>query len=73
MGKARAARTIIFHMIGTRAVFLFAFAKSDTEALSDSETAGFRDTAKLLADLDERDIERLLAIDEWIEVEPDEK
>ncbi|WP_029030235.1 type II toxin-antitoxin system RelE/ParE family toxin [Salinarimonas rosea] len=71
-GKAKAYRTIVCHMIGTRAVFLDLFSKSETASLTKLETEAYRDAAKEMAALSNETVDRLMDELEWIEIDNDE-
>lgn len=67
-GKAKAFRTIICHVVGTRAVFLDLFSKKDTASLTVIETETYKDAAKEIAALSDEIVDRLVDQLEWIEI-----
>lgn len=71
-GKAKAYRTIICHVSGSRTVFLDLFAKSDASSLTTLETETFRDAAREIAALSDAIVDRLVDQLEWIEIRDDE-
>lgn len=71
-GKAKAFRTIICHVIGTRAVFLDLFAKSDSSSLTVIETETLKDAAKEIAALSDEIVTRLVDQLKWIEITDDQ-
>lgn len=72
-GKAKAYRTIVCHVIGTRAVFLDLFSKSETASLTKLETETYREAAKEMAALSDETVDRLMDELEWIEIRDDEE
>lgn len=72
-GKAKAFRAVICHMVGTRAVFLHLFSKSDAASLTPHETETWRDLAKVIAQLDGQLVKQLVERGEWIEIDHDEE
>lgn len=63
-GKSGGHRSVIVHVVGDRALFLYVFSKSEKANLDAHELETYRDAAKILADLP---AEKLLEAD-WIEI-----
>lgn len=63
-GKSGGYRSVIVHVVGDRALFIYVFPKNEKANLSAYELDLYRDAAKLLA---ERPIEELLKAN-WIEI-----
>jgi hypothetical protein len=63
-GKSGGYRSVIVHVAGNRALFIYAFPKNEKANLSAHELGLYRDAAKILAELP---IEELLKAD-WIEI-----
>ena len=61
-------RTIIAYRRGSRAVFLFGFAKSERENLDDDELAEWQHIGRAYLALDDEGLEAAIAIDELMEV-----
>ena len=70
-GRRGGYRTIIAYRAGTRAVFIFGFAKSARENISAADERELAETGALLLRLDERGIETMIHGGELWEVECD--
>lgn len=64
-GRSGGYRTIIVYRKGDLAVFIFAYAKSDQDNISDRELAYLQGVAESFAHLSPAEIADLVAIDEW--------
>jgi hypothetical protein len=75
VGRRGAYRTIIFHKVGERAVFLHLFEKSRQANLTPFEEQAYRDLAKVLAGLEHAAITKLVDTGKWKEIknEPNEE
>lgn len=71
-GRSGGFRTIAFHRLGDRAVFLHLFAKNAQGNLTDAELAAYRELAKHLAILSPEQISRLVEEKKWIEIKDDD-
>jgi hypothetical protein len=67
-GKRGGFRTIIAYRRGTRAVFLFGFAKNERENLDDDELAAWQRIGRAYLGLDEEGLEAAITADELMEV-----
>jgi hypothetical protein len=67
-GKSGGYRTIVAYQRGSRAVFLFGFAKSDRENLDDDELAYWRRVGRAYLGLDDDGLEAAITADELMEV-----
>ncbi len=67
-GKSGGFRTIIAYRQGTRAVFLFGFAKSQRQNLDDDELAYWRRVGQLYLELDDDGLDAAIAADELTEI-----
>lgn len=67
-GKSGGFRTIIAYRRGSRAVFLFGFAKSERENLDDDELTHWRRVGRIYLGLDDDGLEAAIAADELMEV-----
>ena len=67
-GKSGGYRTIIAYRRGSRAVFLFGFAKSERENLDDDELAHWQRVGRAYLGLDDDGLEAAIAADELMEV-----
>ncbi len=67
-GKSGGFRTIIAYRRGTRAVFLFGFAKSERENLDDDELAHWQRVGQLYLGLDDDGLDAAIAADELTEI-----
>jgi hypothetical protein len=67
-GKSGGFRTIIAYRRGTRAVFLFGFAKSERENLDDDELAHWQRVGQLYLGLDDDGLDAAIAADELMEI-----
>jgi len=67
-GKRGGFRTIIAYRRGSRAVFLFGFAKSERENLDNDELAEWRRVGRAYLGLDDERLEAAIAADELMEV-----
>jgi hypothetical protein len=72
-GRRGGFRTIIAYRIGTRAVFIFGFAKSGRENIAADDEREMAATGALLLGLDAKGLERLIAGGELWEVECDDE
>ena len=67
-GKSGGFRTLIFYRQGTRAVFVFGFAKSDQANLNADEIAMFRKAAKIVLALSQDQIDAEVKTGKLMEV-----
>jgi hypothetical protein len=67
-GKSGGFRTIIAYRRGSRAVFLFGFAKSERESLDDDEPAHWQRVGRIYLGLDDDGLETAITADELMEV-----
>jgi NADPH:quinone reductase-like Zn-dependent oxidoreductase len=67
-GKRGGFRTIVVYRRGSRAVFLFGFAKSERENLDDDEMAQWQRVGRAYLGLDDEGLEAAIAADELMEV-----
>jgi hypothetical protein len=67
-GKRGGFRTIVAYRRGSRAVFLFGFAKSERENLDDDELAQWQRIGRAYLGLDDERMEAAIAADELMEV-----
>jgi hypothetical protein len=67
-GKSGGFRTIVAYRRGTRAVFLFGFAKSERENLDDDELAHWQRVGQLYLGLDDDGLDAAIAADEVTEI-----
>jgi hypothetical protein len=72
-GKSGGYRTIIAYRRGSRAVFLFGFAKSERENLDDDELAHWQRVGRVYLGLDDDGLEGVITADELMEVSYDEE
>ena len=72
-GRRGGFRTIIAYRIGSRAVFIYGFAKNEKENISAADQQDMAQTGAMLLGLDADDIERLIVEGELWEVECDEE
>lgn len=72
-GKRGGYRVLIFFKIGSRAVFVDGFAKSDRDNIDDDELTAYRKAARLALAFSEQDVDRLVAQGKWSEVEHDDQ
>lgn len=68
-GRSGGPRTVIAHKIGDRAVFLHVFAKSGKANLTPTEQKHYRTAAKRFDELTPEQVDHLVRIGEWIEVD----
>jgi hypothetical protein len=67
-GKSGGFRTIIAYRRGSRAVFLFGFAKSERDNLDDDELATWQRVGRIYLGLDDEGLEAAITADELMEV-----
>lgn len=72
-GKSGGYRSILIFRSGTRAIFVFAFAKSDQANLSAAELKVYRKAASIMLDLGEEQIETEVEAGRLVEVKEDEQ
>lgn len=70
-GKSGGYRTIIAYRREVRAVFLYGFAKSERDNIDDDELASFRRRAAGLLSAPVEALERMILVDELMELEDD--
>ena len=68
-GKSGGYRTIIFFRRGQRAVFAYGFAKSDRANIDADEENQFKEAARHVLSLTEKQINELLKNGDFVEVE----
>jgi len=67
-GKSGGYRTIIFFRRGARAVFAYGFAKSERANIDDDEEKQFKEAARQVLQLTEKQIEALVKNGDFVEV-----
>lgn len=67
-GRSGGFRSIIYYRRGDMAVFLHMFAKNAQDALSITETKTYRKFAKILSELTDEDIRKLVKTGHWQEL-----
>ena len=67
-GKSRGYRTIIFFRRGARAFFVYGFAKSQRANIDDDEKAQFKEAAKHVLELTEKQLAELLKRGDFVAV-----
>ncbi len=67
-GKSRGYRSIIIIHRGKMAFFVFGFSKNDRESLHQDEEEEFRNMAKYLLAISEKDLAKALAKGDFVEV-----
>ena len=72
-GKSGGYRTIIFFRRGERAVFAYGFAKSDRANIDDDEEKQFKEAARHVLQLAEKQIEALVKNGDFVEVRYEEE
>lgn len=72
-GKRGGFRTIVAYRRGSRAVFLFGFAKSERESLDDDELVHWQRVGRAYLGLDEEGLEAAITAEELMEVDYDEE
>lgn len=72
-GKSGGYRSILIFRSGTRAIFVFAFAKSDQANLSVAELKVYRQAASIMLDLGEAQIETEVEAGRLVEVKDNEQ
>lgn len=72
-GKSGGYRSILIFRSGERAIFVFAFAKSDKVNLSTAELKVYRKAASIMLELDEDQIETEIEAGRLVEVKDDEQ
>lgn len=72
-GKSGGYRSILIFRSGERAIFVFAFAKSDKANLSAAELKVYRKAARIMLELDDDQIDTELEAGRLVEVNDDEQ
>jgi hypothetical protein len=72
-GKSGGYRTIIFFRRGERAVFAYGFAKSDRSNIDDDEEKQFKEAARHVLQLTEKQIEALVKNGDFVEVKHEQE
>jgi hypothetical protein len=72
-GKSGGYRTIIFFRRGERAVFAYGFAKSDRANIDDDEEKQFKEAARHVLQLTQKQIEVLVKNGDFVEVRYEEE
>ena len=67
-GKSKGYRTIVFFRRGTKAFFMYGFAKSQRANITENEEAQFKQAAKHVLALTERQLAELLKRGDFMEV-----
>ena len=70
-GRAKGYRTIIFFRRGARAFFVYGFAKSGRTNIDDGEEKQFKEAAKHVLALSDRQLAELLTRGDFVEVKDD--
>ena len=68
-GRSGGYRSVIIFRRGTRAVFAFGYAKSAMDNLGAADERDLKEAAKLLLAFSDAEIDRLVTLDELVEVE----
>ena len=68
-GRSGGYRSVIIFRRGTRAVFAFGYAKSAMDNLGAADERDLKEVAKLLLAFSDAEIDRLVTLDELVEVE----
>ena len=71
-GRSGGYRTLIALRSGTRAVFLYGFAKSDRDNVRGDELRELRSTAQEMLAWDQRKVDVMLATGAWTEIDCDD-
>ena len=71
-GKSAGYRTIILFRRGSQAFFIYGFAKSDQANVSQGEVQGFKDAARYVLSMTEKQLALLLERGEFLEMRNDE-
>jgi hypothetical protein len=69
-GRSGGFRTVIAYRAGTRAVFLFGFAKNERDNISEGDEREMAETGALLLGLGAKAIETMIGDDELWEIDP---
>jgi hypothetical protein len=72
-GKSGGYRTIIFFQRGERAVFVYGFAKSDRANIGADEEKEFKEAARHVLRLTEKQIAEVVGAGDFVEVRGDEQ
>ncbi|WP_426000742.1 type II toxin-antitoxin system RelE/ParE family toxin [Caulobacter sp. DWR1-3-2b1] len=72
-GKSGGYRVMVFYRVGTRAVFVYGFAKNDRANLSRDEVAVFQAAAKVVLGLSEAQMAAEVAAGRWTQVQDDDQ
>ena len=67
-GRSGGYRTLIAYRSETRAVFMFGFAKSDQETISDEELAQLQKAAALMLGWSQTQVDALVVTEKWTEI-----
>lgn len=67
-GRSRGYRTIVFFRLGTAAFFVFGFVKNDLANINDYEVQQFRDAAKHVLALTDKQLGLLVKAGDFLEV-----
>lgn len=73
LGKSKGYRTIILFRRGARAFFVYGFAKSQRANINDAEKEQFKEAAKHVLALTEKQLTELLKRGDFMEVKPNEE
>lgn len=69
-GKSGSHRTIIFFRRNDRAIFVFGFPKSQLSNITATEAQAFREAAKHLLALNEKQLRQLIHRGDFLEIKP---
>lgn len=72
-GKSKGYRTIIVFRRGVKAFFVYGFAKSDRANIGDDEQEQFKEAAKHVLSLADKQLAELLKSGDFVEVKSDEQ
>ena len=72
-GKSKGYRTIIFFRRGSKAVFMYGFLKSRRSNINDDEVEQFKEAAKHVLPLTEKQLSELLKRGDFVEVKANEQ
>ena len=71
-GKSKGYRVVVFFRRGVRASFVYGFSKSERADIDDDEEKQFKEAAKHVLALTERNLAKLLHNGDFVEVKNDE-
>jgi hypothetical protein len=72
-GKSKGYRLVVFFRRGARAFFVYGFSKSERANIDDAEEKQFKEAAKQVLALTEKNLAELLKKGDFVEVKSDEQ